>query len=170
MRKIYKIILICLLFLSAKGYSQDSIPYNVNNEIWRQRINLGLSAGYPQVPFVNLGMKFHDKIYIEFFFEMNETYEYSSFFDIGCQSNHLFNKNLKGQVGLSLLQVPNKEENDKINKLGINLRLTKPLTSRFGLFISGHVGLPDDRTTYDNLANVNVGIEFYFKQVPFLIY
>jgi hypothetical protein len=165
----FKLTAFFLLFF-LKGYSQDSIAKVNNNEVWGQRINIGISAGYPHIPFVNLGMKFYDKIYIELFFEMDETEKYSSFFDLGYQSNNLFNNDIKSQLGISLLQVANKDFTDKINDFGINMKFSKPFASWAGIFISGHIGYPDSRTDFKNLINGNVGIEFYFRRIPFLIY
>jgi hypothetical protein len=168
--KLMKYLIIFFFAICINGYSQDSLEVK-KTEIWNQRFVIGASVGYPQIPFINIGMKFQDKIYFEMFMELEgEINSYSMFIDAGYQANNLFDKNISGQIGLSLLQVPNTNEDNKFNTVGLNMKLTQPITKYFALFLGCHIGLPDKRTTYDNLININLGIEFHLKRIPFLFY
>lgn len=165
------LIIILLFFTSLNSFGQDKDTSLTSKfEVWKQRINIGFSLGYPTIPFIDLGFKFYDKVYLDMFIEPGETKKYSMFFDIGYQKNNLFHKNLCGQIGLSLMQVADKNETTKYNKPGINVKLIKPLSKRFGFFTSSHLGYPDTRIDYEKLVNVNVGIDIYFRQVPLLMY
>ena len=73
------IFALCSISIKLKAQSADTSSIN-QFEVWRQRINIGLSAGYPTIPFINLGMKFYDKVYLDVFIEPGETRKYSSFF------------------------------------------------------------------------------------------
>ncbi len=163
------IFALCSISIKLKAQSADTSSIN-QFEVWRQRINIGLSAGYPTIPFINLGMKFYDKVYLDVFIEPGETRKYSSFFSIGYQKNRILNKNLCSQIGLSLLQVQPKDDGKKINQFGMNIKLIKPFTSRLGFFLSSHIGYPDSRVNYEKLININIGVDFYFKNVPILLY
>lgn len=163
------LLLISIIDNNAFAQGNDTISKK-QLEIWPQRINIGVSAGYPTIPFINLGIKFQDKIYFNIFIEPKDGINSSAFFDIGYQKNNLLNTNLRGQIGLTLMKVPDKTETKNYGKPGINLGLIKPISNKFGVFLISHFGYPDDRIDYKKLINVNLGIDIYFRNIPFLFY
>ena len=165
-----KCIILLLGFLFTKAAFGQSKSESKGLEIWPQRINLGLNYGIPNSPCVNIGFKLKDKYYWDFIVEMKKQEEYSAFMNLGYQINKLTSFKTQGQIGLSLMQIPNKLFTDKHTKLGINIKLIQPIARKFGAFISGNFGWPDNRIESKELYSINIGAEIYFRRIPFILY
>jgi hypothetical protein len=114
MKTRYIISLLFALVISIDSYSQKAKMDDSFEFRWPRRYNFGLSLGYPHFAFVNLGLKFWDRVYIEGYFELAGSEYSSNYLDLGIQANRLFDTKLKGQIGASFFVVPNEKEPEEI--------------------------------------------------------
>ena len=159
---------VLLLFISLNAFSQATDPIEKTPDFLCKQATLGLSGAYSDSPFLNFGCAVTNRIRFEGFLEVTGQKNASNYLDINYRINHVFNRNLHAYVGLSMLNVPSREDGEKINKLGVNVKLTQPLTNRIALFASCHLSGPDKRASYSELVNVNLGIGYYFDEIPYL--
>lgn len=168
----YKLLYLFLLFLAISGRSfcqrtDDSLH---KNQTWPFRIATGVSIGYPEIPFINIGAKVQDKYCIDIYIGIRTEKKSPGYFNFGYQLTNFLNQKINLQAGPCIMIVKNSAADDLITTFGIHFKITKVFHNRIGVFVSGNAGLPDKRTTYSNQINGNIGIEYYFKRVPLLFY
>jgi hypothetical protein len=157
------------LFTTIVGNCQP--PNNsAKKELWTQQLYGGISAGYPTLPFINLGVSINQQFYFDAFVEPDYSKVHMNYYNLGYQLNNLWNQKLHTQMGLSLMQVPDKTEINRINTYGVNLKLIKPFSKWFAVYISGCLSYPDSRVTFSKQINLNIGVNFYITDGPNLTF
>ena len=162
--------LLFLALISTKCCSQNKKNNTTNNQTWPFRVGIGFSVGYPEIPFINLGAKIHDKFCFDTYIGVKTYKKSPSYINFGYQKNNILKQEINLQFGPSLMFVKNKASDNIITTFGVHTKVTKIFINRIGVFLSGNIGLPDKRTLYENQINGNIGIEYYFKRVPILFY